>query len=159
MAFHQYLPLRSNATISVVLCYVAGFKSISISLQAMTYLETNDILCLQENWALAPKTLPRFYEIFKLALHLSLFGSPSGGISIFNEHSSKQEATAPELGFTGAQAVSITGLKANQKAIVLILVNCYLTVPKKAKILMLEDQLDSLEVLFLDHPRHEIVIV
>ncbi|KAJ1105164.1 hypothetical protein NDU88_002572 [Pleurodeles waltl] len=159
MRITEHHPTQARKTLSFLSWNVAGIRSICRSKAATSYLYSNDIVCMQETWECAPSLLPGFYKIFQSATLPSIFGRPSGGLSIFIKHAVRLVATELNIVSKMAQVITISGVTIDQQNVDLILINCYINAPSKFKAELILELLKSLEMVIFTHPGHEMIMM
>ncbi|KAJ1183591.1 hypothetical protein NDU88_000408 [Pleurodeles waltl] len=126
---------------------------------ATYYLNANYIICMQETWLSAPSLLPGYYEIFQSATRPSIFGRPSGGLSIFIKNAVRLVTTELNINSKMAQVVTTSGVNIDQQNVDFILINCYINAPMKSKAVTILELLKILEMVIFSHPGHEIIMM
>ncbi|KAJ1119471.1 hypothetical protein NDU88_007656 [Pleurodeles waltl] len=99
------------------------------------------------------------YEIFQSATRPSIFGRPSGGLSIFIKHAVRLVITELTINSKMAQVITISGVNIDQQNVDLILINCYINAPMKSKAATILELLKHLEMVIFRHPGHKIIML
>ncbi|KAJ1192097.1 hypothetical protein NDU88_001409 [Pleurodeles waltl] len=159
MGTTEYHPTQARKTLAILSWNVAGLRSICKSGAATSYLNSNDIICMQDTWKCVPFLLPGYYEIFKSATCPSIFGRPSGGLSTFIKYAVLLVTTELTIESKMAQVITISVVSIDQQNVNLIIINCYINAPSKSTAELILELLKSLEMVIYRHPGHKIIMM